>query len=161
MTTQKRHDVARDEAYRRTSIGRVGSRPQRETESHWIDRPYRVERERALERDTERDTERPPLLEPTPGPTSITRRPGPHRGKGPFNYRRTDERIRELVCEALAEDDEVDATQIEVSVSEGIVTLAGAVRDRPTKRMAEDVVDRVWGVRDVHNLLEIVLDRSL
>jgi len=65
------------------------------------------------------------------------------------------------VCEALAEDDEVDATQIEVSVSEGIVTLAGAVRDRPTKRMAEDVVDRVWGVRDVHNLLEIVLDRSL
>lgn len=139
MTTQKRHDVTRDEAYRRTSIGRVGSRPSREAESHWIDRPYRLERE----------------------PEPVAPRPGPHRGKGPLNYRRTDERIRELVCEALAEDDQVDATQIEVSVSEGIVTLAGAVRDRPAKRMAEDVVDRVWGVRDVHNLLEIVLDRSL
>lgn len=157
MTTQKRHDVTRDEAYRRTSIGRIGSRPQRETESHWIDRPYRVERERAPERDIARE----PVPEPATGPTSITPRPGPHRGKGPLNYRRTDERIRELVCEALAEDDEVDATQIEVSVSDGIVTLAGAVRDRPTKRMAEDVVDRVWGVRDVHNVLEIVLDRSL
>jgi hypothetical protein len=153
MTTQKRND-ARDEAYRRTStarIARVGVRP-REVESHWIDRPYRLERERAPEQEPER--------EPVPE-RAIASRPGPYRGKGPLNYRRTDERIRELVCEALAEDDEVDATQIEVSVSDGIVTLAGAVRDRPTKRMAEDVVDGIWGVRDVHNVLEIVLDRSL
>jgi hypothetical protein len=82
-------------------------------------------------------------------------RRGPHRGKGPQGFVRSDERVRELVCEALTDDDEVDATHIEVSVKNGEVMLAGTVDDREQKRLAEDCVERVRGVRDVHNQLRI------
>ncbi|MDX2090794.1 MAG: BON domain-containing protein [Kofleriaceae bacterium] len=150
-------EPGRDEAYRTTAIGRVGpsskSRDERgadEREGYWIDRPYRTDREHEAT-PSEPTSYRSPDVRPIGAA-----RPGPHRGKGPRGYQRPDDRIRDLVCEALAEDDQVDATQIEVTVSDGIVTLSGSVPDRPTKRMAEDVVDRIWGVRDVHNQLEIV-----
>lgn len=151
-------ETGRDESYRSsTAIGRVGTSPKSrdergpdERESYWIDRPYRTEREPTNNEATYRRESRPDVR-----PIGAAR-PGPHRGKGPRGYQRPDDRIRDLVCEALAEDDQVDATQIEVTVSDGIVTLSGSVPDRPTKRMAEDVVDRIWGVRDVHNQLEIV-----
>lgn len=74
-------------------------------------------------------------------------------GRGPKNYRRADERIHEDVCEALTHDPEVDATGIEISVADGEVTLSGTVDDRYQRRRAEDVVERISGVRDVHNRL--------
>jgi hypothetical protein len=80
---------------------------------------------------------------------------GPHRGKGPRGFQRSDERIRELVNEALTDHDEVDATNIEVAVRNGEVTLTGTVEDRRTKRMAEDCVERISGVIDVQNQLKI------
>jgi len=76
-----------------------------------------------------------------------------HRGKGPKGFRRSDDRLREDVCEALADDHEVDATDIEVSVKDGEVTLSGMVKSRQMKREATDVVENVRGVTDVHNLL--------
>jgi osmotically-inducible protein OsmY len=78
-----------------------------------------------------------------------------HRGRGPRGYVRSDERIREEVNERLTEDRYVDATEIEVSVEEGIVTLSGKVDNRAEKRLAEDCADDVSGVRDVNNLLRI------
>ena len=78
-----------------------------------------------------------------------------HRGKGPAGYQRSDERIREAVCEALTDDDGIDATHIAVTVHGGEVTLAGTVDERPMKRMAEDLVERISGVKDVQNLLRI------
>jgi BON domain-containing protein len=78
-----------------------------------------------------------------------------YRGKGPAGYTRSDERIRELVCEALTDDPDVDATHIEVTVKDGEVTLAGTVEDRRQKRMAEDCVEQVSGVKDVHNQIRI------
>ncbi len=80
---------------------------------------------------------------------------GPHSGKGPVGFQRSDERIRELVCEALTDDGEVDASHIEVSVKGGEVTLTGAIEDRRMKRLAEDCVEAVPGVKDVHNQLRI------
>jgi len=80
---------------------------------------------------------------------------GPHHGKGPIGFHRSDERIRELVCEALTDDGEVDATRIEVRVSGGEVTLTGTIEDRRMKRLAEDCVEAVPGVRDVHNQLRL------
>ncbi len=77
------------------------------------------------------------------------RRAGPHRGKGPQGYKRSDERIREAVCEVLADDEHIDASQIHVEVKDGEVTLSGTVDDRRTRREAEDCVIRVSGVRDV------------
>jgi hypothetical protein len=44
------------------------------------------------------------------------REPGPFRGRGPKGYRRSDERIREDVCECLSADDRVDASDIDVTV---------------------------------------------
>ena len=80
---------------------------------------------------------------------------GPHRGKGPKGFEPSDARIHERVCEALADDHNIDASNIEVSVHEGEVTLTGSIDDRETKRMAEDCVLQCSGVRDVHNQLRI------
>jgi BON domain len=77
------------------------------------------------------------------------------RGRGPRGYRRSSERIREDVCEALTDERTVDAADIEVDVADGIVTLRGIVSDRRQKRRAEDVAERAGGVRDVRNQLEI------
>jgi osmotically-inducible protein OsmY len=85
----------------------------------------------------------------------VHRGTGPHRGKGPVGYQRSDERIRELVCESLTDDDEIDASHIEVSVSAGEVTLSGTVDDRRAKRAAEDCAYSVSGVRDVQNRLRM------
>jgi BON domain-containing protein len=90
-------------------------------------------------------------------------RRGPHAGRGPVGFQRSDDRIRELVCEALTDDGEVDASHIEVSVKAGEVTLTGAIEDRRMKRLAEDCVEAVPGVKDVHNQLRIgatAADRS-
>lgn len=78
-----------------------------------------------------------------------------YRGHGPRDYRRSDERVYGDVCEALTDDSEVDATHIEVKVSEGEVTLSGSVTSREQKRRAAHVADRIAGVRDVHNQLRI------
>ena len=80
---------------------------------------------------------------------------GGHRGKAPVGYQRSDDRIREHVCEALTDDDLVDASAIEVAVKSGEVTLSGTVPDRRTKRLAEDVVERCPGVKDVLNQLRV------
>jgi hypothetical protein len=80
---------------------------------------------------------------------------GPHRGKGPAGFHPSDERIREMVCEALTDHDEIDATHVEVGVRDGEVTLAGTVDARRTKRLAEEVTEDIRGVRDVHNQLRI------
>jgi osmotically-inducible protein OsmY len=80
---------------------------------------------------------------------------GTHRGRGPRNYRRSDERIREDVCEALTEDPSIDASNLEVSVKDGEVTLSGSVDSRTEKRSAEYVVDTIRGVKDVHNRLRL------
>jgi osmotically-inducible protein OsmY len=78
------------------------------------------------------------------------------RGRGPQGYRRSNERIREEACELLTQDDWVDASNIEVTVSESEITLSGGVSSREQKRRAEDLVERLPGVRDVHNRLSVV-----
>jgi Flp pilus assembly secretin CpaC len=57
------------------------------------------------------------------------------------------------VCDRLSADDEVDASDITVTVKAGEVTLEGTVPDRRSKHRAEDIADAVSGVKDVHNSL--------
>ena len=78
------------------------------------------------------------------------------RGRGPKGYQRSDERIHEDVCERLAMDHDVDASDIEVQVSGATVTLTGTVNHRSAKRRAEDLAEAVTGVRDVQNNLRVV-----
>ncbi len=76
-------------------------------------------------------------------------------GRGPKGYRRSDERMREDVCDALAHHGGIDASEVEVKVSEGIVTLSGTVNSRQMKRMIEDASDSISGVQDVKNEIKV------
>lgn len=75
-------------------------------------------------------------------------------GRGPKGYRRLDARMIEDVCEVLERHPSVDATEIEVDVKDGVVTLRGWVENREQKRLAEFAVDEVSGIRDVINQLK-------
>lgn len=79
-------------------------------------------------------------------------------GKGPKGWQRSDENIRERVCDTLERDPSVDASEIEVTVKEGMVTLSGKVDHRSVKRRAEDIIENLPGVKDVRN--EISVDQS-
>ena len=76
-------------------------------------------------------------------------------GKGPKGWKRSDERIREDVCEVLARHPGIDASEIEVDVKDGYVSLRGEVDSRFTKRRAEDVIEHISGVHDVRNELSV------
>lgn len=80
---------------------------------------------------------------------------GPHRGSGPKGYKRADDRIKEDVCDCLTEDTNLDASEIEVSVKDGEVTLTGTVGSRHDKRAAEDMTERQSGVKNVQNNLKV------
>jgi osmotically-inducible protein OsmY len=80
---------------------------------------------------------------------------GNYGGRGPRGYKRGDERIREDVCDRLTEDSRIDASDIEVQVKDGEVSLSGSVRSREEKRFTEDLIERISGVRDVNNNLKV------
>jgi osmotically-inducible protein OsmY len=73
--------------------------------------------------------------------------------RAPKGYTRSDERIREEVCDRLGM--EFDARDVEVKVTDGEVTLTGGVRDRSEKYHMEELVEGLGGVKTVHNLLQV------
>jgi hypothetical protein len=81
--------------------------------------------------------------------------PGPHSGRGPQGYQRSDERVREDINERLTHHGQINAQDIDVEVNNCEVTLKGTVNSRQAKRIAEDIAESVWGVRDVHNQLRV------
>ena len=80
---------------------------------------------------------------------------GEFRGRGPKGYRRSDERIKEDVCQCLTDDSHIDASNIDVTVNDREVVLSGSVESRFEKRHAEDLIERLPGVRDVINSLRV------
>lgn len=83
-----------------------------------------------------------------------------HRGRGPKNYQRSDDRICEDVCDRLSDDHDVDASDIDVSVSNREVTLSGEVDSKQAKRRAEDCADSCSGVEHVQNNLRVKKSQS-
>lgn len=81
-------------------------------------------------------------------------------GRGPKSYKRSDDRIKEDVCEMLTRDNNIDADGIEVEVKEGEVTLTGTVPDRRMKHMAEDCAEGCYGVKDVTNNIRVSREGS-
>jgi len=77
------------------------------------------------------------------------------RGRGPKNYTRSDDRIREDVCDRLTDDPLVDASEIEVRVSNQEVTLSGTADSRNERRLAEEVAESVSGVKHVQNNIRV------
>ena len=95
--------------------------------------------------------ERPAIEDAGPYPTG-----GPFAGLGPRGYHRSDARIYEDVCDRLTQHGAVDATDIEVKVAEGEVTLSGTVATRVQKHVAESVAESVPGVLEVANALRVL-----
>jgi hypothetical protein len=79
----------------------------------------------------------------------------PYAGRGPKDYQRSDDRVREEICDCMTDDPMLDASEITVQVSKGEVTLSGTVPSRDQKRRAEDVAERISGVKDVTNQLRV------
>lgn len=91
------------------------------------------------------------------GPASL-RRPGRRFfGVGPRGFRRSDDRIREEVCDLLTDNPDIDPREIEVSVEQGEVRLDGAVATRTMKRIVDELVneDTIAGVAAVFNRLRV------
>ena len=86
-------------------------------------------------------------------PANTRRPPGEERtGSRDPPSARSDTRVREDVRQALEDDDEIDASGIEVIVSSGEVRLRGTmVGDRDDSSRVEDIVYEIAGVTDVIN----------
>lgn len=105
---------------------------------------------------TDQGAERPvrPQREEAGFPTRVVGS-GQHANKGPRGYTRSDVRIHEDVCEAMLENPDLDASDMEVTVEQGLVYLRGTAASRAEKRLAEDLAASTRGVKDVHNELRI------
>lgn len=86
-------------------------------------------------------------------PRSEASREKSHHGKGPRNFSRTDEILKEEVCEVFLMNPDLDPGDIDVSVQDCVVTLKGRVRIREDRYLAEDLARDVSGVKDVINLI--------
>jgi osmotically-inducible protein OsmY len=64
-----------------------------------------------------------------------------------------DERIRKNLNNRLADDTDLDASDIETRVDNRKVTLRGSVDSLWDKRRAEDIAKAIPGVRSVNNKL--------
>jgi osmotically-inducible protein OsmY len=93
--------------------------------------------------------------DPNKGPINRLRNWMSHSGKGPKGYKRSDERIRDDVNDHLTHDHGVDATHIDVVVVDCECTLSGNVATRDEKRRAEDIAERIMGVKHVQNNLRV------
>jgi BON domain len=80
---------------------------------------------------------------------------GSHRGKGPKGYTRSDDRLKEVICERLTDDPTIDASEISIEVTSQIVKLTGTVDDRFTKYEVEELIERCGGVKDIDNQLRV------
>jgi hypothetical protein len=75
---------------------------------------------------------------------------------GPKGYVRSDERVREEVCERLWHDPHVDVSEVSVEVDDGQIRLAGTVPDRRMKHRIEDIAASCAGSHEVQNRIKVV-----
>jgi len=77
------------------------------------------------------------------------------RGLGPKGYKRSDDRIADDANQRLTDDPWLDASDVDVAVSGGEVTLTGSVDSREAKHRAESLVEHLSGVQHVQNNLRV------
>lgn len=77
------------------------------------------------------------------------------RGRGPKGYVRSDERLKEIVCERLTDHPKIDASDVNVEAKAGEITLTGEVSDRMMKWRIEDLIEDATGGALVHNRLRV------
>jgi hypothetical protein len=77
------------------------------------------------------------------------------RRSGPKGYKRSDERIREDICERLWHESRLDVSEVSVDVHDGTVKLEGTVPHRQMKHRIEDIAADCAGVNDVENRIRV------
>ncbi|MNT07329.1 BON domain protein [compost metagenome] len=77
------------------------------------------------------------------------------RHAGPRGYQRSDDRIRDQICERLTYARGVDVSDVSVDVSNGVVSLTGTVCERGQKYYIEDLADGTYGVKEVNNDIRV------
>lgn len=81
-------------------------------------------------------------------------------GRGPRGFQRSDERIEEEINEMLTRHPSIDASDIEVQVKNGDVTLSGSVPDRRMRHISEDVAEKCMGVKEINNNIRVRKESS-
>lgn len=74
---------------------------------------------------------------------------------GPKGYQRSDERLKEDICERLMESHYIDSSDVSVEVRGARVVLEGTVPSRHMKHAIEDLVDACPGVQDIDNRVSV------
>lgn len=74
---------------------------------------------------------------------------------GPKGYQRSDERIRQEICDELMQTDHIDSSEVTVQVADAKVTLDGTVPERWMKHAIEDLAAACSGVQDVDDRIRI------
>ena len=87
-------------------------------------------------------------------------RQGSMRNRPPKGYTRSDERLKEDICERLMSMPHVDAGEVSVEVKDAKVVLEGTVPERSMKHRIEDCAEGVSGVKDVENRIRVSRDGS-
>lgn len=77
------------------------------------------------------------------------------RRAGPKGYTRSDDRIKDDVCERLCRSSGIEVEDVSVEVSLGCVHLEGTVPHRAMKHRIEDIVERAIGVKDIDNRIRV------
>lgn len=67
-----------------------------------------------------------------------------------------DDQLKTQIITSLHDDFHLDASDIIVDVHEGEVLLTGSVSNKAMMTLAIDCVDRVIGVKKIHNQLAII-----
>ncbi|PCC73788.1 BON domain-containing protein [Nannocystis exedens] len=80
---------------------------------------------------------------------------GRYVGCGPRSYRRSDARIAEDINEALTWHPDIDASEVEVAVEQGNVTLTGLVYDPQTRRLIVELALQTAGVAELDDRLSV------
>ncbi len=79
---------------------------------------------------------------------------------GPKGYVRSDERIREDLCDRIAAADHIDSSNVTVEVIGGKVVLDGTVPHRRMKHAIEDIADACPGIQDIDNRIRVQAIKS-
>ncbi len=75
--------------------------------------------------------------------------------RGPKGYKRSDERIREDLCERLMHSDFIDSSEVTIDVTAGKVVIDGTVPQRGMKHAIEDMAEATSGVTEVENKVRV------
>ncbi|KFA92691.1 BON domain-containing protein [Archangium violaceum] len=156
-----RWDRGRDRGFGTRGFGNEDYRPPRVQSSYLEQRPrtgYATSPTRDMDREMGHGAGRGGMQGAYPYDEQSPELPR-RQGRGPRGYQRSDDRIREDICDRLMQA-WMDADDVTVRVEKAEVTLTGTVKSRDEKRAIEDLAEDVLGVKEVNNELRVAREQQ-